>query len=91
MVVLLYSVLLCLFRESRLFWRLLFYYLYSNVVLVHQPVQSVGISVAVMLHIKTQCEGNGSVLVKHCNAEMEHHSIAQRVDLSASMALLHSS
>ncbi len=56
---------------------------------VHQPIQSVGLSVAVMLHIETQCEGNGSVLVKHSNAEMEYHSSARRVGLSASMALLH--
>ncbi len=49
--------------------------------LVHQSVQSVSLSVVVMLQLKAQCEGNGSVLVKHCNAEMEYHSGARRVGL----------
>jgi hypothetical protein len=42
-----------------------------------------------MIRIKAQCEGNGSVLVKRCNAEADHHRNARRVGLSASMALLH--
>ena len=46
------------------------------------------LSVSVLFHIKAQCAGNGSVLVKHCNKEVEQHRIAQRVVLSASIALL---
>ena len=57
--------------------------------LVHQPVQSVCISIFVMICIKAQCEGNGYSLVKHCNAETDHHRDTRRVALSVSLPLLH--
>ena len=56
---------------------------------VHQPVQSVCISISVRICIKAQCEGNGNSLVKHCNAETDHHRDARRVALSVSLPLLH--
>ncbi len=31
---------------------------------------------------KAQCAGNGRTLVKHCNADAEHHRDALRVSLS---------
>ena len=48
-----------------------------------------GFSVPVVFRSKTQCAGNGPVLVKHCNAAAEHHRSARRVGLSASMAAFH--
>ena len=48
-----------------------------------------GFSITVMFRNKAQYAGNGSVLVKCCNAVAEYHSGARRVDLSVSMAALH--
>ena len=50
--------------------------------LVLYQCDNYGFSVPVVLHSKTQCEGNGYSLVEHWNAAVEHHRDALRVSLS---------
>ena len=46
-----------------------------------QPVKNVDLSASEMLRILAQCEGNGSVLAKHCNNEAEYFRSAIWVGL----------
>ena len=56
--------------------------------LVRFQCDILGFSAPVVFHGKAQCAGNGPVLVKHCNAVVEHHRSARRVGLSTPMAAL---